>query len=236
LGEHSLELLSPLRLLPDLPARIATGLVRSARLYQAALWISEVDANQCWISLTSAVEAAANAWDERENTPLETLQGWNPGLVNLMLKSGGEDLATKAAKKLKKISGATWKFLAFLKQFRPDTPSKRPPEFWQLNWELSSFEAAMKKVYKYRSDALHGGTPFPAPMCWPSDDYGGAPAEVPMGGGIGMHIWAKEDLPVRLHLFEYIVRHTLLNWWKSCNPKGEEALPPLSVGNAGSSQ
>jgi hypothetical protein len=53
------------RLLPALPrlSRVAAcALVRAARLYQDALWISDSEPQLSWIMLASAIEAAAECW------------------------------------------------------------------------------------------------------------------------------------------------------------------------------
>ena len=77
--------------------------------------------------------------------------------------------------------------------------------------------ASMNKIYDYRSRALHGGIPFPAPMCEPpySDESWDAPAETPLG--LAAHrmggVWVAKDMPLLLHTFEYMVRRVLLKWW-----------------------
>lgn len=75
----------------------------------------------------------------------------------------------------------------------------------------------LRVVYRYRSNALHGGTPFPLPMCYPPHRLGddGVLTEKPSGlasatlGGV----WVANDIPIHLHIFEYIVRSVLLTWW-----------------------
>ncbi|MDE0024264.1 MAG: hypothetical protein OXP69_07605 [Spirochaetaceae bacterium] len=109
-------------------------------------------------------------------------------------------------------------FTEFVVQFRPDPPKERPSgDTLQFEWTEENFSRMLKLVYDYRSRALHGGKPFPAPMLdrpWPHSQ--GAPAEVP-GPGLGMSMkggsWRKKELPINLHTFHYITRHSLLNWW-----------------------
>jgi hypothetical protein len=210
------------------------ALVRAARLYQAALWISEAGPNQAWILLASAVEAAAETWDQQAHSPVESLTGWNPSLVKLLRKDGGDELAQKVAEKISRITGSTWKFVSFLRTYRPPPPAVRPPAWFQLDWQDEAFERSIKTVYRHRSAALHGGTPFPAPMCWAPMRLDPTAAERSAGAaGSGSHIWKGDDLPMHLHMFEYIVRHSLLNWWRSCSAETPDQRK-LSAGPVGS--
>jgi len=78
-------------------------------------------------------------------------------------------------------------------------------------------------VYNYRSRALHGGRPFPAPMCEPPMIFGdtNVPAERPLGITMSTRggTWRAKDVPLCLHMFEHIVRGALLNWWESLPPE-----------------
>jgi hypothetical protein len=73
-------------------------------------------------------------------------------------------------------------------------------------------------IYDWRSKALHAGIPFPPLMCQPPFHGGGeAPCEtVP---GLGAHAqggsWTRAEMPFGLHLFEHIVRTTIIRWWNS---------------------
>ena len=72
----------------------------------------------------------------------------------------------------------------------------------------------------YRSEALHGGTPFPAPMCAPA---GRSSADGPLieVGTEGLAVtteggyWVAKDLPINLPTFHYLARGALLRWWDS---------------------
>jgi hypothetical protein len=233
-GKHSLDGLTLLSTIPKLAPATAVALVRAARLYQAALWISEADPNQAWILLASAVEAAADTWDQQAHSPVESLTGWNPSLVKLLQKHGGDELAQKVAEKISRITGSTRKFVSFLRTYRPPPPDVRPPTWCQLDWQDEAFERSLKTVYRHRSAALHGGAPFPAPMCWAPMRFDPAVAERSAGAaGTGSHTWAADDLPMHLHMFAYIVRHSILNWWKSCSPESPNQ-PKLSASLVGS--
>ena len=72
----------------------------------------------------------------------------------------------------------------------------------------------MSKIYEYRSNALHGGIPFPAPMCNAEMKFEDCMAEKPTG--LACHTlggaWLAKDTPMLLHMFEHITRGVLLNW------------------------
>jgi hypothetical protein len=76
---------------------------------------------------------------------------------------------------------------------------------------------ALKKIYDYRSRALHNGTPFPLPMCECPTIHESIFAEKPFAlayatsGGV----WIADDIPMYLNTFEYIARNALINWWRS---------------------
>lgn len=67
----------------------------------------------------------------------------------------------------------------------------------------------LKKVYSLRSDALHNGIPFPAPMSEPVFGF----EEIPMVSGMLGATWSETDRPMLLHVFEHITRGALISWW-----------------------
>jgi hypothetical protein len=74
----------------------------------------------------------------------------------------------------------------------------------------------MRLIYQYRSKSLHAGKPFPAPMLEEPRvvQQGQAPPEKPLGlaTAVGGAVWQAAELPMLLHVFEYITRETLLAW------------------------
>ena len=98
--------------------------------------------------------------------------------------------------------------------FDPQPPTERPWPYSQVDWSL--LKAHLRKIYGYRSNALHSGVPFPVPMCEPPnvlDD--GHPIGAPMGLST-MALdgeWIAADAPMLLWVFEHITRQTLLAWW-----------------------
>lgn len=92
-------------------------------------------------------------------------------------------------------------------------------------------KAALRKIYAYRSRALHSGTPFPNPMCRAPLRHrdGEIPEEIPAGlasGALGA-TWLAEDTPMLLHTFAHIARGALLNWWTSMDPEAVD--PPIET-------
>lgn len=201
----------------------ASIMVRSARLYQDAVWLAESDPEISWLLLVSSVEVAADYWYAEENPDsIKQLEQLKPDLVQELknLEKDGSKAIEIVGKHLEGLLGSTKKFRQFLARFKPQEPPTDRPIRYQVDWEKSSLEKIFNKVYSYRSKALHGGTPFPKPMCRPpTRDYSNqilierpdvGLAEASLGAS-----WKAEDVPIHLHIFEYIVRHSLLNWWGS---------------------
>lgn len=219
-GEHSLELLQPFDIVPNLNPAGAMSLIRSARFYQDALWLAESEPALAWLLLVSALETAALHWRSQEEEPLLRFQTAKPGLYEELYRHSPL-LATRVAEEFKDTFGATRKFVDFVLKFRPPQPLGRPG-WGAIDWSDAALKGILKTVYGYRSKALHAGKPFPAPMCeppyhqpdWPT------PAEKPHGAvSMSGGVWLEKDIPILLHTFEYIARGTLLNWWRAQMPQ-----------------
>jgi hypothetical protein len=221
-GTHSLLDLEPLGLLPKLTPSDAIALVRAARLYQDALWIGESEPSLSWVMLVSSIETAANHWYKIDDSPIERLRNSKPELIDFLENNCKEGMLSQVAELIADSIGSTKKFVDFIMNFLPSEPPVRPPGFIQHSWDHQEMRRSMRIIYGYRSKALHDGRPFPAPMCEPPmlHPEWKAPAEKSMGlaasamGGT----WLSKDTPMLLHVFEYIVRNSLLNWWKSMIP------------------
>lgn len=231
--DGDLQVLAPrLRSIPSLQAEDCIALVRAARLYQDALWVAESEPNLGWLMLVSAVETAANRWREKLGTPVENLQDNMPALAARLVKDGGEELLEFAAKRMSHLVGATKKFVGFVLEHLPNPPPKRPEgAAFQVEWSRSNIEQVLKKVYGYRSEALHGGTPFPAPMCQPAFRLteGGPPIEVGtlgLGASTLNGYWDAKDMPISMNTFHYLARGALLRWWDSLSapPAGSSSV------------
>lgn len=196
----------------------SVALVKAARSYQEAIWNVEAEPEQTWLRLVAAVEAAAVEWDPLNANPVERFRLAQPQAADLLTREGGEALLGSIAGYLAPYMGATRKFLDFLTTFRPEPPTIRP-DFGLYNYEnIQAYQRGLKRIYDYRSRALHAGTPVPRPMCLPPMRWGdGQYIETSIGlasSSFGS-TWAAEDLPMMLHTFEHIVRGALLGWWQS---------------------
>ena len=63
---------------PHLQPEQAIALVRSARLYQDALWLGESEPNLCWLKLVVAVETVANCWHAGGDAAFDRLIASDP--------------------------------------------------------------------------------------------------------------------------------------------------------------
>jgi len=215
--------LSPFPRYPGLAADGASALVQSARLYQEAIWIAEQRPEWSWILLVSAIERAAGRWHKVTVDPLEWLCELKPRLRTVFSEAARLDLLGVAAEELKDYIGAKKRLVSFVLEFLPrDPPPARPPDPFQVPWTRAFLETALERIYKWRSKYLHLGVPFPAPMCEaPYRERGwDSPAEKPIG--LGMQVpggtWLAKDTPLMLHVFEYVTRSALLEWWKWMTP------------------
>jgi len=213
----SLDKLAPLSIFPNLPPSDAIALVKASKLYQDALWIAESECELSWIMFVSAIETAANRWRETEETAVEKLHTSRPDIENILYGYGGQELVERIAESIAPYMGATKKFIDFVLEFLPPPPKNRPDEHARLSWENRYIKRTLTKIYDYRSKALHGGKKIPAPLCFPPENLGGHLAEVPIGlaTSVAGGAWVREDTPLFLNTFEYIIRGALLNWWNS---------------------
>lgn len=218
-GKHALKQLEILNLYPKMTPSAAVALVRSARLYQESLWLAESSPELSWLLLVSAIEVAAGFWKSCEETPFERLAAAKPNLIEILRNAGIVNLDKIVAEEIAPVLGSTKKFIDFLLSFLPSPPPERPPEAKQISWTASNLKRIFSKIYAYRSTALHGGTPFPLPMCSPAIKPNGwdAAYEKPSGLAISTRggTWIAEDIPMLLHVFHYIVRGALIKWWQN---------------------
>lgn len=197
----------------------ATALVKASRQYQEAIWISEADPSLSWQYMISAVETAADYWKRSSGTAVERLKESKPELYSLLKERGGQEHVSMVAKLIVDSLGATKKFIDFLITFLPEPPSDRPSPAGQMSFDEENVRKALRIVYRCRSRSLHGGIPFPLPMCEPPMwiDDSKIPVEVPAGLATSSRggVWRHEDSPIHLHIFEHMVRGALNSWWLS---------------------
>lgn len=216
-GPHNLnESCNIIATLPILPKRAANALIRAARMYQEAVWIGEASPSSSWLLFVSALESAANYWRASVEAPMERLEASRPKLVDLLREKGDDTWVQSVAAELAPYMGSTKKFTDFVLKFLPQPPDRRAKHGLH-SWEGKALQNSLRTIYRWRSNALHSGTPFPAPMCEPPREIDGLFTEKPIGlasatqGGV----WTAEDAPMLLHLFEHITRGVLINWWSS---------------------
>lgn len=200
----------------------ASALVRAARLYQDAVWLAENNPELSWLLLVSSVEVAADfSYREKSSELVEQLNQLKPELVKALseLDECGEKAIKIVSTHLEGLIGSTKKFRQFLSDFSPPEPPPERPLYQKVEWNEPTLYKLFKKVYDHRSKALHGGTPFPQPMCQPPENGHKSQSfvEYPDVGIAGATLgssWKAKEVPVHLHIFEYIVRHSLLKWWQ----------------------
>lgn len=207
--------------IPSLTEKDASALVRAARMYQEAIWVSETTPELSWILFSSAIETVAAEWRPNRRTQAERSKTELADHGDKIEECGKTEVVEADAGLLETHRGPTKRFTEFIASFLPEPPPNRPLEYQQVRWERNLLKSSMKKIYDYRSRALHDGTPFPYPMCEPpfkvpNEDY----SEIPQGLGTSAKggTWVLKDTPMLLHTYEYIVRNAILKWWKSVIP------------------
>lgn len=132
-----------------------------------------------------------------------------------------------------RVDKVSIKFLEFLRQHLPEPPRVRPP-YLQVDW--NNLEASFAQVYAYRSQFLHAGLPFPAPMNHRPEDVSGGNrmyAELPHGGvGFGSTSFEAGASPMHLHVFMYIVRGAMIKWMNRTYEATRAALDSGGLGGA----
>ena len=210
-------LLSRVELLPTLPSLApddASALVVSARLYQEAVWIADIDAEYAWLLLVSAIETAAARWSSYTETPRQRMQTSRPALDTLLVAEGGDSLADRVADLIAPYMGATRKFREFLLSFFPNPPSEQYDPTANISWaDRKLVKAALEEIYTLRSRKLHGGTSFPSVLREYVATGGSHAVGYMFRNPDDAEFWS--DVPCLLHTFEYVVRHALLRWWHS---------------------
>jgi hypothetical protein len=218
-AERTLMPLEQLAKYPKLSSSDAVALVRAARLYQDAIWIAEGEPHLAWIMLVSAVESAASAWRTSSIEAASLFKTAHPKLSTYLEDLGVTGLIERIAGEFAHTLRVTAKFIDFLIAHRPEPPTVRPEEWRQLSWQDIELSQSFRVIYNHRSRALHDGIPFPAPMCDVVTYVGRTevPSEKP--SFISSHqqggTWLAKDVPMYLHVFEYIARNAIVHWYQS---------------------
>lgn len=200
----------------ELPSDAATALVRSARLFQNGLWLSESSPNDAWLMFVSAIEVASVYWRDESGDPEGLLRSLEPQWAQRLDATGDPSVTADMGKYWKRLLRSTKRFVDLLMEYMPESPDLRPTRY-PLAWEDEPLRKAIKRIYRYRSEALHSGVPFPAPLCTPLE--GIREDEVLPERPHAVMTWCqnaswhRKDLPMYLHMFAYMVHGALLNWW-----------------------
>jgi hypothetical protein len=193
------------------------------------LWVCDSDPNDAWLMLVSAVEVAAEEWRSAaaDDEPEMLLRTLKPKWVRRLDQTGDATLVKDMAAEWAKLLKSEDRFTKFLIAHLPDPPGRRPAADFQVPWSKTNIRRVLSLVYEHRSRALHGGIPFPLPMCASplSTLAWEAPSERP---GAGAHheaggTWVAEDMPIHLHTFLHLVRGALLKWWQTLAPTSPTA-------------
>ncbi|WP_437667817.1 hypothetical protein [Sorangium sp. So ce1182] len=216
---------------PKLSASQAVSLVRAARLYQDAIWVSESEPELAWLLLVSAVEVVATHEQVQTHKPEDMLQLALPALHATLESAGGAALVAECAAHVSGLTKATARFIGFLLEFLPSEPSRPDGNVELIPWNKAAIRKAIAKVYEYRSRALHDGTPFPWPMCRPPM-FCGTYYERPHGSATGFNeaTWLARDMPMLLHVFEHIARGAIIQWWASKAASKDAPVDPPNPG------
>lgn len=203
----------------------ARAVARAARMYQEGVWVADDAPHLAWLFLVSAAEVAAGYWNGDMGPRADWLREAMPTLAERVEAYGPEHM-TEVADELAPLIGSTRRFVEWMELFAPPPPEVRPPEWGQVPW--GELRRMFQTIYRYRSRALHAGTPFPEPMCEsprnPHED--GVPMERPFADATraGDAVWRREDTPMLLATFEYIVRGALQKWWLSLGSPAHPAV------------
>ncbi|WP_156618552.1 hypothetical protein [Mycobacterium sp. 852013-51886_SCH5428379] len=199
--------------LPTLNASESVALTRCAHQYQMAVWVADSDPELAWLQLVSAVEVAATHWRGQKVDAVAGLKELYPKIVG---KLNDEEQVKFVARQLKKLIGSTQRFLDFMEEFDPGPPVERCEEHFQISW--TDLRRRLTLVYRYRSNRLHSGEPFPPVMNQEpmASDQGAGWYERPFGVAhfAGSTQWPSDAIPMYLWFFERLVQGALLRWYR----------------------
>jgi hypothetical protein len=193
----------------------AVTVVRAANQYADALWWADLDSRIAWIKLVGALEIAAKHWSDALGlTRLERFKKYMGQTYKSFKDLHGEEVADSVAQVWDENAGATARFVEFTKQHAPRPPEARPSQVAQVEW--AKLETALRVIYRHRSRDLHSGLPFPAQMLEPPRPMlDSIPPErfaaIAAGGHGGS--WPATSMPMFLHVFAFVTRQALMNWW-----------------------
>lgn len=229
---------STLETLQVMTPEAAGTLVKAAAAYADALWYADSDPTQGWLRLVSAVETVASFVGLQDDAVEEQFRRAQPKTAKRLDEVDSPNLVAEIAELLKETSAAGAKFRGFMQKYMPAQPPRRRPAAaerqacwdWRVEDEAErqlgnrGMKDALSTIYEHRSKFLHSGRPFPpalvaaTPERVNAADGGNAvwaerpPYDAIHGGGTAA-AWESKDVPMYLHMFEFIVRGALMAWW-----------------------
>ncbi|WP_336998438.1 hypothetical protein [Leclercia sp. M50] len=189
-------------------------LIKAARSFQDSLWICESSPNLSWLLLVSALETAAQQWDQSKITNIQRLKEAKPELMSTLESDAYRDLIPLIAEEFSSTLGAAKKFRDFCVHFLPDEPNDRP-EHGKIDWKKKNLRNIFNKIYELRSLALHTGQPFPYPMCCTPDKHFGIAEQAitSLATSTLGATWTPKEAPITLNIFVHMAHSILNKWW-----------------------
>jgi len=183
--------------------------ILSVKLYQQALALIEDSPDIAYLNLVSAIEVLSGEFDVG---PV-TLADRDSKLALLVARIPDEDLRRDIERRsleLERFIGR--RFVRFILDHVEEDfwDHADRPEMGRV--ESDNLPKLLKRVYAFRSKALHSGEPFPAFVLRPPL----MGAEIPFGFSFaqGERQWDEKDYIPYAHFFERLIQHVLLNFLK----------------------
>ena len=216
-----------LRLYPQLTPTEAFVCVKAAKHYADALWIADSDTELAWLHLVTAIEVVAEQEHMDTVDSVGLFEEKYQSAARIIRAAAGEDVLSQVAEEFRELNGPTQKFRQFVTTYAPGPPCSRPSkETERVDW--TKLSAAMSRIYAFRSNFLHAGTPFPAGMVgltlYPGDD-GRIPEcpETDSPYAAQQSEWKAGTVPMFLWVFAYLTRGSLLNWMEARAANNEQS-------------
>ncbi|MEI7191467.1 hypothetical protein WCT98_07490 [Pectobacterium brasiliense] len=188
------------------------GFIRAACLYRDALEMVDYDPNLSWVLMVSAVETAAVLEKNQNSSAIETFELGSPELFSLLKSNNNENLLDDAALLIAPTLKATEKFINFCIKYFPVQPTHRAKDDnLRIDWRPENMKKILSVIYNYRSSYLHSGKRFPSIMSSSPIGDEEMPSIVREKDYLN-RIWKRKEVPINLHIFNYMVQNMLMNW------------------------
>lgn len=184
--------------------------ILSVKMYQQALARMEESPDIAYLNLVSAIEVLAGDFDIGKVKLAEQ----DAKLASLVDQIADEELRQKIEEGILEREGLiSRRFVRFIdahttSEFWDDSSR---PELGRV--EPKDFKKLLKRIYGYRSKALHAGEPFPVNIYYPTHQG----EEMPIGRETFRNekMWTQNDYIPYPFFFERLVQHVLLNYLRN---------------------